>query len=64
MDIDFFAMVEQRFDRQETRIKALEEALVQLSGVDYQPDPSRLPGVIVAPAPIPTMLAPEVDPNG
>jgi hypothetical protein len=58
MDIDFFAMVTMRFDAQENRIKAIEEALTKLSSVDYEPDPSRLPGVRVAPAPAPMEVPP------
>lgn len=61
MDIDFAAYVEQMLDDHKNRIDALEKALVQLPSVEYQPDPSRLPGVRVAPAPAPSI---EVPPNG
>jgi hypothetical protein len=61
MDIDFFANVEQTFDDFRNRIEALEKAVTQLPNVEFQPDPSRLPGVRVAPAALPVM---EVPPNG
>lgn len=61
MDIDFFAHVEQTFDDFRNRITALEEALTQLPSVEFQPDPSRLPGVRVSPAALPVT---EVPPNG
>jgi hypothetical protein len=54
MDIDFFAMVEQKLDNFGARITAIEEALTKLSNVEMEPDPSRVPGVRVtgeAPAP-------------
>jgi hypothetical protein len=58
MDIDFNAHVEQTLDNFKSRIEALEAAFIQLPNVEMQPDPSRLPGVIVAPEPI------RVDPVG
>lgn len=51
MDIDFFAHVEQTLDNYKSRIEALEAAMIQLPSVEMQPDPSRLPGVVVAPEP-------------
>lgn len=61
MDIDFAAYVEQALDDYKNRIEALEQALIQLPSVEYQPDPSRLPGVRVRPAAAPAI---EVPPNG
>lgn len=61
MDIDFYAFVTQEFDNLRTRVKALEDALTQLPTVEYEPDPSRLPGVRVAPAPAPSIVE---APNG
>lgn len=58
MDIDFTASVEQRLDDYKTRIEAMEKALTQLPNVNFQPDPSRLPGVRVAPAPAPVIGVP------
>ena len=53
MDINYYAYVEQELDRLRSRVSAMEEAMVQLPAVDYEPDPSRLQGVKVAPAPAP-----------
>lgn len=61
MDIDFFSYVEQTLDDYKNRIEALEKALIQLPSVEFQPDPSRLPGVRVSPAALPVT---EVPPNG
>lgn len=61
MDIDFYAFVAQTLDDFGTRIKALEDALTQLPAVEYEPDPSRLPGVKVVPAPAPSIVG---VPNG
>lgn len=60
MDIDFFANVEQTFDDFRNRIEALEKALTQLPGVNYEADPSRLPRVRVDPAAIPVTEVPPV----
>lgn len=58
MDIDFYSSVEQRLDDYQTRILALEKALTQLPNVNFQAEPSRLPGVRVDPAPAPVIGVP------
>lgn len=50
MDNDFMAQVEIRLDEMNTRLLAAELALVQIPQINFQTDPSRLPGVVVAPA--------------
>lgn len=49
MDIDFIAYIEQTFDDYKTRIEALELAVTQIPQIDFETDPSRPPGVKVAP---------------
>jgi hypothetical protein len=63
MDIDFRAYIEQTLNNLSDRVEALESALVQLPAVEYEPDPSRVPGVRIVPAPAPSPVM-EVPPNG
>lgn len=50
MDNDFMAQVEIRLDEMQSRITALEKAVTQIPQINFQADPSRLPGVVVEPA--------------
>lgn len=46
----YLRQLEEKLDRMETRLKAAELALTQIPQIDFEVDPSKLPGVVVAPA--------------
>jgi hypothetical protein len=50
MDNEFMAQIVMQLDDMETRLKAAELALVQIPQINFETDPSRLPGVVVQPA--------------
>lgn len=47
------ASFEQRLDNLRVRVEALEKVAAEAPNVEMEPDPSRSPGVRVAPLPVP-----------
>ena len=50
MEHEYLAQLESKLDRMEARLHAAELALTQIPQINFELDPSRLPGVVVAPA--------------